>query len=93
MAFFHIHRHKILNKQTQRLFSSGVVGKLQQYERDILSRAGGSDSGSTDCGLSAAGYSRRMTCDGAILLLTDAMKLIADSYHDKRVIREIEAEK
>lgn len=28
--------------------SSGVVGKLQQYERDIRARAGGSDSGSTD---------------------------------------------
>lgn len=28
--------------------SSGVVGKLQQYERDIRTRAGGSDSGSTD---------------------------------------------
>ncbi|EPU3934708.1 hypothetical protein ACVWYD_001233 [Morganella morganii] len=28
--------------------SPGVVGKLQQYERDIRSRAGGSDSRSTD---------------------------------------------
>ncbi|WP_421656112.1 hypothetical protein [Morganella morganii] len=28
--------------------SPGVVGKLQQYERDIRARAGGSDSGSPD---------------------------------------------
>ncbi|MEM8107176.1 hypothetical protein Q4R19_16240 [Morganella morganii] len=28
--------------------SSGVVGKLQQYERDIRARAGGSDSATTD---------------------------------------------
>lgn len=28
--------------------SPGVVGKLQQYERDIRTRAGGADSGSTD---------------------------------------------
>ncbi|MGJ7215012.1 hypothetical protein [Morganella morganii] len=28
--------------------SPGVVGKLQQYERDIRARAGGADSGSTD---------------------------------------------
>lgn len=28
--------------------SPGVIGKLQQYERDIRSRAGGADSGSTD---------------------------------------------
>lgn len=27
---------------------AGVVGRLQQYERDIRSRSGGSDSGSTD---------------------------------------------
>lgn len=28
--------------------SSGVVGKLQQYERDIRSRAGGADPATTD---------------------------------------------
>ncbi|MEM7976923.1 hypothetical protein Q4R26_06555 [Morganella morganii] len=28
--------------------SPGVVGKLQQYERDIRARSGGADSGSTD---------------------------------------------
>ena len=28
--------------------SPGIVGKLQQYERDIRTRAGGADSGSTD---------------------------------------------
>lgn len=28
--------------------SLGVVGKLQQYERDIRARSGGADSGSTD---------------------------------------------
>ncbi|MBW5405950.1 hypothetical protein ACISK3_09105 [Morganella morganii] len=28
--------------------SSGVVGKLQQYERDIRARAGGSDTGTAD---------------------------------------------
>lgn len=28
--------------------SPGIVGKLQQYERDIRARAGGSDSRSTD---------------------------------------------
>ncbi|MGJ7133179.1 hypothetical protein [Morganella morganii] len=28
--------------------SSGVVGKLQQYERDIRARAGGADSATTD---------------------------------------------
>ncbi|MCU6351136.1 hypothetical protein [Morganella morganii] len=28
--------------------SPGVVGRLQQYERNIRTRAGGSDSGSTD---------------------------------------------
>ncbi|HCR3226908.1 TPA: peptidase [Morganella morganii] len=31
-----------------------------------------------------------LTYGGAILLLTDAMKTIADCNHDKRVIREFE---
>ncbi|EPV6144074.1 Rz1-like lysis system protein LysC [Morganella morganii] len=34
-----------------------------------------------------------LTYGGAILLLTDAMKSIADCNHDKRAIREIEAER
>lgn len=34
-----------------------------------------------------------LTYGDAILLLTDAMKSIADCNHDKRAIREIEAEK
>ncbi|EJD6037773.1 peptidase [Morganella morganii] len=34
-----------------------------------------------------------LTYGGAILLLTDAMKTIADCNHDKRAIREIEAER
>lgn len=34
-----------------------------------------------------------LTYGGAILLLADAMKSIADCNHDKRAIREIEAEK
>ncbi|MEM8217431.1 rz1 lytic protein [Morganella morganii] len=33
-----------------------------------------------------------LTYGGAILLLADAMKSIADCNHDKRAIREIEAE-
>lgn len=31
--------------------SPGIVGKLQQYERDIRTRAGGSDPATTDRGL------------------------------------------
>ena len=34
-----------------------------------------------------------LTYGGAILLLADAMKSIADCNHDKRAIREIEAER
>ena len=34
-----------------------------------------------------------LTYGDAILLLTDAMKSIADCNHDKRAIREIEAER
>ncbi|WP_431309949.1 Rz1-like lysis system protein LysC [Morganella morganii] len=34
-----------------------------------------------------------LTYGGAILLLADAMKSIADCNHDKRSIREIEAER
>ncbi|MEM8183654.1 peptidase [Morganella morganii subsp. sibonii] len=34
-----------------------------------------------------------LTYGGAILLLTDAMKSIADCNHDKRAIREIEQQR
>ncbi|WP_214074148.1 Rz1-like lysis system protein LysC [Morganella morganii] len=34
-----------------------------------------------------------LTYGGAILLLADAMKSIADCNHDKRAIREIEAQR
>ncbi|WP_435583672.1 Rz1-like lysis system protein LysC [Morganella morganii] len=34
-----------------------------------------------------------LTYGGAILLLADVMKSIADCNHDKRAIREIEAER
>ncbi|EMD0828842.1 hypothetical protein VP018_004316 [Morganella morganii] len=37
------------------------------------------------------GYPGELTDGGAILLLTDAMKSIADCNHNKRAIREIGA--